>query len=487
MQYSELGDTGLMVSKVGFGGYRISVEADTHGAALELALLSGVNLIDTSANYTDGNSEKLIGEVMERLIKNRQIQREDVIVVTKAGYLQGQNWDRYEAQLESGSVFPDIWKIENGLAHSIHPVFLADQLNRSLSRLNLATVDVFLLHNPEYYFTYCQRMQIDRELAKATFYEQISSAFLYLETEVAAGRIQFYGISSNHFAYPSDDAEAVSLDRILDIAEKIGATHFKVIQLPANVIESAAFTEENQSNNQTVISAAANHHLGVLLNRPLNAMVANHLLRLSTFHENPEAIEFGSAAWHRLLSDIAVDEQLLADGLADDPEVVTIAPKLLACLQVLNPILDQMPQFESVEAWESALFGYFLPRVEYGLSVYARSVKDPQGVDAQLSGFMNRLQHLFLALTEYYRRHSNTVRGPLLNDLLENLPDDWQQLNGLAAVAIRLLTDSPGVSSVLVGMRDEAYVTHVTSAMANTVTAPSPHVWEEISTFSCYN
>lgn len=57
-----LGKTGWSVSPVGFGGYRIHDRVDEHREALKLALTSGCNLIDTSTNYGDGGSEKLIGK-----------------------------------------------------------------------------------------------------------------------------------------------------------------------------------------------------------------------------------------------------------------------------------------------------------------------------------------------------------------------------------------------------------------------------------------
>jgi aryl-alcohol dehydrogenase-like predicted oxidoreductase len=48
---SELGRTGLNVSQAGFGGYRISAGVAEHTAALPHALVSGIDLIDTSATF----------------------------------------------------------------------------------------------------------------------------------------------------------------------------------------------------------------------------------------------------------------------------------------------------------------------------------------------------------------------------------------------------------------------------------------------------
>ena len=52
------------ISQVGFGSYRVTLGNKTHEQALRQALQSGINLIDTSSNYGDGNAERLIGRVL---------------------------------------------------------------------------------------------------------------------------------------------------------------------------------------------------------------------------------------------------------------------------------------------------------------------------------------------------------------------------------------------------------------------------------------
>src|SRR5262245_54218128 len=84
-QFRKLGRTGLTCHPLGFGCYRIAAGNAEHEAALNAYLDRGGNLIDTSANYTDGLSEQLIGQVLAGR------DRASVIVVTKGGYIQGQN------------------------------------------------------------------------------------------------------------------------------------------------------------------------------------------------------------------------------------------------------------------------------------------------------------------------------------------------------------------------------------------------------------
>src|SRR6185295_15810937 len=94
--YTALGSTGLTTSRLGFGGYRIDSDDPEHGEALKKALREGCNLIDTSTNYTDGESERLIGTVLGDLIRKGELKREEIIVVSKIGYVQGSNLTRAE-------------------------------------------------------------------------------------------------------------------------------------------------------------------------------------------------------------------------------------------------------------------------------------------------------------------------------------------------------------------------------------------------------
>ena len=76
ISYKSLGKTGLQVSQAGFGSYRIDVRSNDHIKAFRKAILSGINIIDTSSNYTNGNSERLIGSVLNDLITQKTIERE---------------------------------------------------------------------------------------------------------------------------------------------------------------------------------------------------------------------------------------------------------------------------------------------------------------------------------------------------------------------------------------------------------------------------
>src|SRR5690606_10721598 len=91
--FGPFGGSGLMASRLGFGAYRVSDDSELQRAALAKALRLGVNLIDASANYMDGGSERLIGGLLAEMSRGGELSREELIVVSKAGYLQGRSLD----------------------------------------------------------------------------------------------------------------------------------------------------------------------------------------------------------------------------------------------------------------------------------------------------------------------------------------------------------------------------------------------------------
>src|SRR6478672_9945681 len=90
MEYATLGNTGLLVSRLCFGtmtfgdgrGLFKAISAVGQAGADKLVKTSidgGINFFDTADNYTEGESEKILGQSL----KNLKIARKDVVIATK--------------------------------------------------------------------------------------------------------------------------------------------------------------------------------------------------------------------------------------------------------------------------------------------------------------------------------------------------------------------------------------------------------------------
>src|SRR5262245_8208121 len=106
MDYRTLGQTGLQVSALGFGGAPIGIpdylsREDRDGAefqeqavaAIQEAVARGINYFDTAPAYGDGRSERLLGEALAGL-------RDRVVLATKFGFRPGQEASAYTVSLE---------------------------------------------------------------------------------------------------------------------------------------------------------------------------------------------------------------------------------------------------------------------------------------------------------------------------------------------------------------------------------------------------
>lgn len=427
-----LGKTGWSVSPVGFGGYRIHDRVDEHREALKLALTSGCNLIDTSTNYGDGGSEKLIGEVLRELIGAGKLKREQVVVVSKAGYVQGENLKLARQRRERGIPFAEIVEYSDDCWHCISPEFLKDQLTRSLQRLGLQQIDVLLLHNPEYFL----KAQSDH----AEYYRRIKEAFKYLETEVAQGRIQYFGISSNTFPEPKEADDFTSLEAVCDLASQIGAKHFAVVQFPFNLYEPEAAFEPN-NDGKTVFETAEVKRLGTLINRPLNAFYGNKLIRLAEFPSHP-----GKDVEESLKD--AFLEALQAE--TDFPAKDIIPARDVAWAHILRQNFEKI---SDLEGWKNILSYQIEPaleEVERVLSLH------PQH-QPWFEEYRNALENLCSTLTEYLEELGSllTMR---IDSVLDRACPELLTSKTLSQKCIRIYRSIPGATSVLVGMRKPDYV-----------------------------
>ena len=277
---------GPYVTPVGFGSYRIGYgkvyQYPECENALQFACDQGVNIIDTSTNYGFGQSELLIGKTLKKLFDESSFKRSQFVLVSKVGYLQGPNIEIAKIREKEGNPFPDISQFGEETWHCIHPEFIFDQIERSRSRLGLETIDVYLLHNPEYMLKRFELDKMNFHKAQELFYERIKQSFIALEQLVKENKIKCYGVSSNNLGAPSEEFSHISLAKLHEIALSISPNHhFKVAQMPMNWLEVSPLFYEVENTGLSTISYAKENNIGVMLNRPFNSMFNDGLIRLT--------------------------------------------------------------------------------------------------------------------------------------------------------------------------------------------------------------
>jgi aryl-alcohol dehydrogenase-like predicted oxidoreductase len=479
--FPPLGQTGLRVSQAGFGGYRISAGVPAHGAALRRALQSGVNLIDTSANYADGRSEELIGEVVAQLIADDRRRREELVLVSKAGYLQGRNYEISQQRKRQGSPFPELVPYADGLEHCIHPDFLQDQLGRSLQRLGLESIDVYLLHNPEYFLGWAAKQGQPAGQAQTEYLRRIEAAFRHLETEVARGRIRFYGISSNMFPVAGDDPQFTCLERIWQTAVSISADHhFRVIQLPMNLFETGAVLLANQPSGETTLALARKKGLGVLVNRPLNAVAGNRLVRLA---EVAESSREPAEEVRRRIAELRAVEEAFARQILPQMDVEPgIRSRLEAQLRVADALEGSWQSLQGYDHWRQIRDDILLPRIR---GVWAHLEANPAAgrpAAAWQKSSREKLEAVVQAIGGIYAEEARQKVGRI-KTLLAQADPDWAAESSLSRLVLRALRSTAEISCVLMGMRREKYVEDVVGELQTPVPiVDRKHAWRRLAT-----
>ena len=247
----------LWLSSVGIGTYLGNADDETDHAYAESitrAVELGANVIDTAANYRFQRSERSVGEALKSLTA-AGFAREELVVCTKGGYIPfdthppaGQAGVR--AYVEETFVKTGVIELSDIAAgsHCMTPPYLAHQVAQSLHNMNLETIDVYYVHNPE------TQLQV---VPEQEFYARLGIAFGHLELERAAGRIRFYGVATwNGFRVKEGTRGYHGLEDIWRLAHAVGGDNhgFRFIQLPFNLAMPEALVAENQPHGGANVS-----------------------------------------------------------------------------------------------------------------------------------------------------------------------------------------------------------------------------------------
>lgn len=215
-------------------------------SAVGECLAGGINVVDTALSDRLQTSERAVGAALRRAFAEGVVTRDEVVVVTKGGALTpdpdraldypSAQRDLRQTYVASGLLDPR--DVVNG--HCMSPAFLRDQIRRSRSNLGLATLDVFLLQEPELHL---------RERGPNGFRHALAQAFEALEAAVRDGEVAAYGLCTwDGLLVPDTDRSHLSISDLLEVALDVGAAdhHLRAIQLPYGLAAGEGAALESQ-------------------------------------------------------------------------------------------------------------------------------------------------------------------------------------------------------------------------------------------------
>jgi aryl-alcohol dehydrogenase-like predicted oxidoreductase len=244
---------GLQWSSIGLGTYLGEPDQATDDAyrhAISRAMELGCNVIDSAINYRFQRSERSIGAALRELLQAGTIQRDELIVCTKGGYVpfDGGYPRDPRSYIRETYLRPGIARAEDFVnGHCITPAYLRHELDRSRQNLGLETIDLYYIHNPE------QQLPV---AGKPEFYRRLAAAFESLEQAVADGAIRAYGLATwTGFRQPPQAEDALSLIEVIGVAQQVAGQghHFRAVQLPVNLAMTEALTRPTQIVNDQAV------------------------------------------------------------------------------------------------------------------------------------------------------------------------------------------------------------------------------------------
>lgn len=217
MKYRLLGRTGLFVSEIclgtmtwgGKGRFQIvgKLGLDDAKAQLRAAFDAGINFYDTADVYSEGESERLLGQA----IRDVGLPREELVIATKARIRMGEGPNRV------------------GLSR----VNILNAMDASLKRLGLDHVDLYQMHAVD-------------------FLTPMDETLRALDDLVRSGRVRYIGVS-NHAAW--------QIMKALGISQQHGWSRYESVQ--------AYYSIAGRDLEREIVPLAQDQQLGILVWSPL--------------------------------------------------------------------------------------------------------------------------------------------------------------------------------------------------------------------------
>ena len=220
MNYRNLGASGVKVSPLCLGAMMFGAWGNPdHDECIRIihrALDAGINFIDTSNNYSAGESEVIVGKALRG-------RREQAVLATKVWGPMGEG--------------PN----QRGLSRKA----IEEQVDHSLRRLQTDVIDLYQIHRPDPTTPWAETLETLSDL-------------------VRRGKVRYLGCSTNHYGGKGlweKQLPAWEIVETLWLSQRHGMRRFAALQPPYSILRRAMEAEH--------FPMAQRHGLGVMVWSPL--------------------------------------------------------------------------------------------------------------------------------------------------------------------------------------------------------------------------
>ena len=243
-------------------------------SAIPELLRGGVNLFVTALSDRMFASERCLGAALARAFHEGLARRDEVVIATKGGHLtldpelvpdeRSARRHLVTTYVDTGLVDPE--RVAHGV-HSLDGPFLRDQIERSRRNLRVATIDLYLIEEPELHLGACSAQEFRRRMC---------GAFEALERAVADDAIAGYGLATwDGLLRPPSSRGHLALLDVFEWALEVGGGdhHLRAISLPYNLAMAEALRLDSQigpsGHAQAALATLRGTGTAVLASAPL--------------------------------------------------------------------------------------------------------------------------------------------------------------------------------------------------------------------------
>lgn len=235
-------------SRLGLGLYQGEESDEMDSKMLEVmqcALDHDITFFDCAPSYRNLRSEKILGDLLQRNPSK------DLIISTKGGFVPfdfksgiALENEFVESMIKKGWIRPELF--DQHYFQTFDFNYLDRILTNTLTLLNRSYIDIYYLHNPEYFL---------ERVGRQKFLSTMREVFFWIKSQLSMGRIKSFGISSWLGFFNQNEEVTLQLQDFICLAKDTGIEKdFCYIQIPFNFSQTQGLFLKNQSYEQEKFS-----------------------------------------------------------------------------------------------------------------------------------------------------------------------------------------------------------------------------------------
>jgi hypothetical protein len=229
-----------------------------------------------------------------------------------------------------------------------------------------------------------------------------------------------------------------------------------------------------QNQTKTFLQIAGENNLGVLVNRPLNAISKNKLIRLADY---PVTEDRNDDEILSLMDDLNKQENLLIEKYINYVGLSASEKKnIIDCISVSEILKSNYKKFDDPGNFSEIKTTYLIPRANFAINEIGKSFPSDDNIVRALRNYAVTTNILLDSIFSNLAKIKN-LKNKTFHRSIDKFANNEQQKLSLSQKAILLINSVPEVTTTLVGMKSINYVDDVLKSIKSEVITNFADYW----------